>query len=292
MMSIWRKNMTWAQFGKKRDKNATLHDFDQALVYRTWKRCQDFHLTSSMFQGDGVTNFFDTPLVSPFIDSDDESDDGEVLNELNEYGNAKILYLNRIINSTDGNDLAFQCMIGFRKFIAYFDPFLPMNIITRKAYNTIMVEGLESTGRNLVAIVRDVYVFVGSFTYVTDFVVLEDIREFIISDMSEVMMGRPFRSVTQLEYDCIKGLISFTEIFDTYIFQIPRMIPRLKNFSWSKVPPILVLSDRDLMSGLKYPHEKNNLIYKNCLNLGPEYQVDDDMREWLIHGHASIHETN
>ncbi|GKA81150.1 hypothetical protein Tco_0787842 [Tanacetum coccineum] len=30
----------------------------------------------------------DTPLVSPFLDLDDDSDDGEVLNELEEYGNA------------------------------------------------------------------------------------------------------------------------------------------------------------------------------------------------------------
>ncbi|GKB42964.1 hypothetical protein Tco_0887906, partial [Tanacetum coccineum] len=51
------KHVTWAQFGKKRDKNATLQDFDQALVYRTWRRRQDFHLTPLMFQGDGVTNF-------------------------------------------------------------------------------------------------------------------------------------------------------------------------------------------------------------------------------------------
>nr|GEU44282.1 hypothetical protein [Tanacetum cinerariifolium] len=41
----------------------------------------------------------DTPLVSPFIDSDDESDDKEVLNELNKYGNAGNFYYNRIINS-------------------------------------------------------------------------------------------------------------------------------------------------------------------------------------------------
>ncbi|GJW18403.1 hypothetical protein Tco_0025839 [Tanacetum coccineum] len=93
----------------------------------------------------------------------DELDDGEVLNELD------------------------------KKFAAYFDPFLPMNIITSKACNIIMVEGLESTGRNVIAIVRDVYVFVGSFTYVANFVVLEDIREFIISDMTDVVMGRPFR---------------------------------------------------------------------------------------------------
>ncbi|GKA81287.1 hypothetical protein Tco_0787979 [Tanacetum coccineum] len=69
----------------------------------------------------------DTPLVSPFLDSDD----GEVLNELYEYGNAGTLCRKRIINSFDGDDLAFQCMIGFRKFTTYFDPFLPMNIITR-----------------------------------------------------------------------------------------------------------------------------------------------------------------
>nr|GEU51033.1 hypothetical protein [Tanacetum cinerariifolium] len=110
----------------------------------------------------------DTPLVSPFLDSDDKSDDDEVLNELDEYGNAGNFYRKRIINSLDGEDLAFPCMIGFRKFVTYFDPFLPMNIITHKAYNIIMLEGLESMGRNLVAIVRDVYVFVRSFTNVMD----------------------------------------------------------------------------------------------------------------------------
>ncbi|GJX63143.1 hypothetical protein Tco_0296043 [Tanacetum coccineum] len=121
-----------------------------------------------MDDSESDTESYETPLVSPFLDYDDESDYGEVINELNEYGNTRNFYRNRIINSFDGNDLAFPCMIGFRKFVAYFDPFLPMNIITRKAFDTIIVGGLENTGRNLVAIIRDVYVFVGSFTYVTD----------------------------------------------------------------------------------------------------------------------------
>ncbi|GJS11492.1 hypothetical protein Tco_0368288 [Tanacetum coccineum] len=84
-----------------------------------------------------------------------------------------------------------------------------MNIILRKAYNTIMVEGLESTCKNLVSIVRDVYVFVGSFTYIMDFVILEDIGEFILRDMAEVVMGKPFRKVTKLEYDHAKGLMLY-----------------------------------------------------------------------------------
>ncbi|GJT50477.1 hypothetical protein Tco_0976634 [Tanacetum coccineum] len=104
----------------------------------------------------------DTPLVSPFSHSDNDSNGGEVLNELIEYENVGMLRQEKAINSFDGDDLAFQCMIGFRKFVAYFNPFLPMNIITRNAYNTIKVEGLESTRRNLVAVVRDVYVFVDS----------------------------------------------------------------------------------------------------------------------------------
>ncbi|GJZ96876.1 hypothetical protein Tco_0669210 [Tanacetum coccineum] len=165
-----------------------------------------------------------------------------------------------------------------------------MNIISRKAYNTIMVEGLEGTGKNLVAIVKDVYVFVGSFTYITDFVILEDIGEFIMSDMEEVLMGKPFRKTTKLKYDVAKGFVSFSKIFDTYIFRMPRTIPRFKNFKWSKIPPLLELSQHDLMNGLRHPYEKNKAMYKNCLNLGPEYKVYESMKEWLIHGHVSIHE--
>ncbi|GJT97838.1 hypothetical protein Tco_1093356 [Tanacetum coccineum] len=173
----------------------------------------------------------DTPLVSPFPLSDNDSDDEEILNELSEYENTGTLRRERIINSFEGDDLAFECMIGFRKFTTYLDPFLPMNIISHKAYNTIMVDRLEETGKNLVAIVRDVYVFVRSFIYITDFVMLEDIGEFIMSDIVEVLMGRPFRKTTKLKYDVTKALVSFTKIFDTYTYRMPRTIPRLKNFN-------------------------------------------------------------
>ncbi|GKA28954.1 hypothetical protein Tco_0715199 [Tanacetum coccineum] len=170
----------------------------------------------------------DTPLDPHFLSLDSDSDDGEVLNKLYECGNAGTLRCRRVIKGFGGDELAFECRIGFRKFTTYFNPFLPMNIIMRQAYNTIMVDGLESTGVNLVTIVRDVRVFVGSFVYVTDFVVLEDIGEFILSG-TDVMMGKPFRGVAKFDYDCDKGLISFTWIFDNYTFQMPRTIPRIKN---------------------------------------------------------------
>nr|GEU70653.1 hypothetical protein [Tanacetum cinerariifolium] len=57
----------------------------------------------------------DTPLVSPFPHSDNDSNDGEVLNELIEYENVGMLSREKEINSFDGDDLAFPCMIRFRK---------------------------------------------------------------------------------------------------------------------------------------------------------------------------------
>ncbi|GJS65474.1 hypothetical protein Tco_0680038 [Tanacetum coccineum] len=77
----------------------------------------------------------DAPRVSPFLDSDDDLDDGEVLNKLEEYGNAGKLCRKKVINSFDGDALAFQ-YFSFRKFVAYFDPFLPM-ILLRKRLITL-----------------------------------------------------------------------------------------------------------------------------------------------------------
>ncbi|GKA48014.1 hypothetical protein Tco_0740972, partial [Tanacetum coccineum] len=50
----------------------------------------------------------DIPLVSPFPHSNNDSDDEEVLNELSEYENARTLRRERIINSFDRDDLAFE----------------------------------------------------------------------------------------------------------------------------------------------------------------------------------------
>ncbi|GJX27337.1 hypothetical protein Tco_0233633 [Tanacetum coccineum] len=98
---------------------------------------QELHTNTNNLESDDEA--VDTPSVSPFPHSDNDSDDEEVLNELSEYENAGTLRRERIINSFDRD------VIGFRKFTAYLDPFLPMNIISHKDYNTIMVDGLEGT---------------------------------------------------------------------------------------------------------------------------------------------------
>ncbi|GJU31738.1 hypothetical protein Tco_1175327 [Tanacetum coccineum] len=79
----------------------------------------DFMNPPDIFEMDDLESddeSINTPLVSPFLDSDDELGDGEVFNDLDEYENAGNFNRNRIINSIDGDELALPCMIGFRNF--------------------------------------------------------------------------------------------------------------------------------------------------------------------------------
>nr|GEU94595.1 protein transport protein SEC23-like [Tanacetum cinerariifolium] len=62
-------HVTWTQFGKKLDKDAILWNFNQAWVYRSWRRCQDFHLMSSWFQDDDVTSFYGDVKVADIEES-------------------------------------------------------------------------------------------------------------------------------------------------------------------------------------------------------------------------------
>ncbi|GJR56533.1 hypothetical protein Tco_1407054 [Tanacetum coccineum] len=149
-------HVTWAHLEKIQTRLQTYTKSFKDLCKQWLKTASQTDMNDLESDDESV----DTPLVSPFPHSDNDSDDGEVLNELSNK-NVGMLRREKAINNFDGDDLAFQCMIGFRKFVAYFNPFLPINIITHKACNTIMVKGLESTGKNLVVIVRDVYVFIG-----------------------------------------------------------------------------------------------------------------------------------
>nr|GEV12193.1 hypothetical protein [Tanacetum cinerariifolium] len=47
-----------------------------------------------------------------------------------------------------------------------------------------------------------------------------------------------------------------TRILEFYAEKgMPRTRPRLKKFNWDKVPPLLELSQHDLMRGLRHPYE-------------------------------------
>ncbi|GKD02395.1 hypothetical protein Tco_1177369 [Tanacetum coccineum] len=81
---------------------------------------------------------------------------------------------------------------------AYIDPNFPLNIMTRMMYNWIMRRKLgpsENTNRgisNFTGRIKGMHVFVGNFTYVIYFMIVEHISSIVDPRLSQVVLWRPF----------------------------------------------------------------------------------------------------
>ena len=106
-----------------------------------------------------------------------------------------------------------------------------MNIISRPNYNKIMVDELVYRGDNIVARNEPLHVFVGSFVYLVDFMVMENLGEFIDNKLTQVIFGEPFKRLTNLDEKLVDGLITLSDGEEDYVYQMPRSHPRFKNFS-------------------------------------------------------------
>lgn len=179
-------------------------------------------------------------------------------------------------------------------FNAYLNSSLPMNIISRNEYNKIMVDELEYKGENIIARAIPLHVFVGSLVYLVEFMVMENLGKFIDDKLTQVVFGKPFKRLTNLDEKLIEGLITFSEGDEDFIYQMPRAHPRFKDFSiekCSRYPPIEMLSENDMRKGLKYTHEKNKRYYRGCLELRDDYKRDEATVRWLTLGYVSISDT-
>jgi hypothetical protein len=241
----------------------------------------------------------DDRRASPFYysDSDEDLDDGDVINENRmekEINPLKYVDPRTRIECDSSFNMQFPCKIGFKSFNAYLNSSLPMNIISRNEYNKIMVRELEYKGENIIARAIPLYVFVGRLVYLVEFMVMENLGEFIDDKLTQVVFGKPFKRLTNLEERLIEGLITFSDGDEDFVYQMPHTHPRFKDFSMekcSRYPPIEMLSDNDKRKGLKYTHEKNKRYYRGCLELGDEYKKNEATIRWLALGYVSISDT-
>ncbi|GJV55316.1 hypothetical protein Tco_1456321 [Tanacetum coccineum] len=105
------------------------------------------------------------------------------------------------------NNIKISCMVGhFLKEQAYIDLDSPINVMSRLNYYWIMSEGLKSRRKpsnpkkisNFVGRVKGLKVFVGSFTYECDFVMLKDTTSVIDHYLGGMVLGKPFVKETRL----------------------------------------------------------------------------------------------
>ncbi|GJX38015.1 hypothetical protein Tco_0251318 [Tanacetum coccineum] len=90
------------------------------------------------------------------------------------------------------HNLKFSCMIGFEFTYVDFFPLLYVNVMSKKFHNSIMKDKMVYKRDNVVGTLMNVPIFVGTFSVVTDFAVLENMDAYHDEGMGGVNIGEPF----------------------------------------------------------------------------------------------------
>ncbi|GJR54240.1 putative reverse transcriptase domain-containing protein [Tanacetum coccineum] len=189
------------------------------------------------------------------------------------------------------HNLKFSCMIGFEFTHANFFPLLYVNVMSKKFHNSIMKEKMVYKGNNVVGALMNVPIFVGTFSVVTDFAVLEDMDAYRDEGMGDVIFGEPFLREVGIKARRFEGIITIYNGDDEVTYQMVRSHPRFKhhtNEQCNKIPPLLKVSEKDEKNGISHAYQKLKGFYKGVLNLGPDYIRDEKMEEWLTPKRFSV----
>ncbi|GKC18964.1 retrovirus-related pol polyprotein from transposon TNT 1-94 [Tanacetum coccineum] len=148
-------------------------------------------------------------------------------------------------------------------------------------------------GNNVVGTLMKMPIFVGTFSVVTDFAVLENMDAYRDEGMGDIIFGEPFLREVRIKTRRFDEMITLYKGDEEVTYQMVRSYPRFKNHTneqCNKIPPLLKVSEEDKMNGISHPYQKLKGFYKGVLNLGPDYIQHARMEEYLTRGHISMHE--
>nr|GEY91248.1 homeodomain-like protein [Tanacetum cinerariifolium] len=172
------------------------------------------------------------------------------------------------------HNLEFSCMIGFEFINSNFFPLMYVNVMYKKFHNSIMKDKMVYKGDNVVGSLAKILVLVGNFYVVTDFTVLENMDAYRDEGMGDVIIGEPFLREFRIKAKRFKGMITLYKDDKSVTYQMVRSHPRFKhhtNEQCNKIPPLLKVSDDDMMNEISHPYQKHKGFYKGVLNLGLNY---------------------
>nr|GFA72832.1 hypothetical protein [Tanacetum cinerariifolium] len=159
-------------------------------------------------------------------------------------------------------------------------------------YALNLKDKMEYKGNNVVGPLMNVPIFIKTFSVVTDFAILENMDAYRDEGMSDVIVGEPLLREVRIKAKQFEGMIALYKDDKSVTYQMVRSHSRFKrhtNEQCNRIPPLLKVSDDDMMNGIAHPYQKLKGFYKGVLNLGPDYIRDARMKEWLICGRISLH---
>ncbi|GKB69636.1 hypothetical protein Tco_0931048 [Tanacetum coccineum] len=190
---------------------------------------------------------------------------------------------NPIIVGGCPSNLKIPCNIGHVHVEkAYIDLNSPVNVMTRLQYNWIMRKQLEpredpegiSGISNFIRRIKGMHIFIGNFTNVSDFMIVEDISSIIDPRLSEVVLGKPFVEISNMTHDLSLGVVKFINGTNEIAYKMPHKIEQynsLSNLEKKHTKSVYLRNEEDKKRGVEYVINKILGFYKECLELGPEY---------------------
>ncbi|GJV97960.1 hypothetical protein Tco_1549537 [Tanacetum coccineum] len=236
--------------------------------------------------GDLIPAIKEGKIIEEFRTRDDELDIG-----IDDY--PRYCDCDKKIRIDCAHNLRFSCMIGFEFIHVNFFLLLYVNVMSKKFHNSIMKDKLMYKGNNVVGALMSMPIFVGTFSVVTDFAILEDMDGYRDEGMGDVIFGEPVLREVGINAKWCEGTITIHNANEEVTYQMKRSHPRFKhhtNEQCKKIWPLLKVSKEDKMNGIAHSYQKLKSFYKGVLNLRPEYVRDVKIEEWLTRGHISVHE--
>ncbi|GJV03909.1 putative reverse transcriptase domain-containing protein, partial [Tanacetum coccineum] len=179
-------------------------------------------------------------------------EEGEVIEEFRAKNEARIVskvfgypsdcYKDKKIHMDSAYNLKFSCMIGFEFLHANFSHILYVNVMSKKFHNSIMKDKMEYKGNNVVGALMNIPIFVGTFSILTDFPVLEDMDAYHDEGMGDVIFGEPFLREVGINSRRSDGIITIYNGNEEVTYQMVQLHPRFKyhtNEQCNKIPPLL-----------------------------------------------------
>ncbi|GJS68039.1 hypothetical protein Tco_0682604 [Tanacetum coccineum] len=117
-------------------------------------------------------------------------------------------------------NLKFSCMIGFEFVHTNFFPNLPINVMSKRFYNTIIKDKIKFKGRNELGNFINVPAFIGNFYVNTNFTVVEDMDPHFDEGMGDVIVGEPFCKASCVEAKRFDGIITIHDEDDSVTYQM------------------------------------------------------------------------
>ncbi|GJR69325.1 hypothetical protein Tco_0015390 [Tanacetum coccineum] len=154
----------------------------------------------------------------------------------------------------------------------YFDKFPIRSELAYHRKDSKSPSGISNfTGR-----VRGMPIFVGNFTYISDFIILDDISSVIDPRLSPIVLGKPFVELSNMTYDLSLGVVKFTNEIEEIAYKMPHKIEQydsLSDMEKENTKSVYFRNDEDKRKGVEYVMSKILGFYKGCLELGPEYRT-------------------